>query len=195
MDTPEPGSPSRIARRGRERRPLEDRLAVRFPGIARRLAAWLTPLALRLPRHWRLRRLLIEWGFWRGNNAFRRGDLDLVRVIWHPDCAWDQTHFEGWPHTQVYRGHEGLAAFIAEWADVWGEGGWSDGLFSVDEFEGGVILANQRLRGIGRGSGAAVEMDVFQVAQLRDGLFWRVANFSDRAQAIEAARARSSQAT
>jgi ketosteroid isomerase-like protein len=189
MDSPEHGTLSRIALRGRERRPLDDRLAVRFPGLFRRLAAWLTPLTLRLPRHWWLRRLLIEWAYWRSTNAFRRGDLELLRVVWHPDCIWDQSHFEGWPHARVYRGHEGLAAFVAEWGDAWGEGGgWPDA-FSVEEFEGGVFLADGRLRGVGRGSGAAVELDVCNVAELRDGLFWRVENFTDRAQAVEAARA------
>jgi hypothetical protein len=150
---------------------------------------------LRLPRHWRLRRLLIEWFYWRANNAFRRRDLELVRVIWHPDCIWDQSHFEGWPGDEVYRGHQGLAAFVAEWANAWGErGGWTDAV-SVEEFDGGVFLADARLRGVGRGSGVAVEVDVFNVAELRDGLFWRVENFTDRAQAVEAAHARRNRAT
>ena len=195
MGAPENGLSSRIALRGRERRPLEDRLAVRFPPLAQRLAAWLTPVALRLPHHWRLRRLLIVWAYWRGTNALRRGDLDLLRVISHRDCIWDQTHFEGWPHTQVYRGHQGLAAFVAEWGNAWeGGGGWPDA-FGVEEFEGGVFLTDGRLRGVGRGSGVAVEVDVCNVIEMRDGLFWRVENFTDRAQAIEAARARSRQAT
>jgi hypothetical protein len=137
-----------------------------------------------------LRRRLIEWTVWRTINAFKRADLELLRVIFHPDCVWDLTHLQGWVEGNVYRGHDGVAAFIAEWSDAWQEGGWIDAI-SVEEFGGGVFLADTKLRGVGRGSGALVEWDVFQVDELRDGLFWHVEHFSDRPQAVEAARTRS----
>jgi hypothetical protein len=194
MGTPEQRTLSRVARRGRHRRPLADRLAVRFPGLARRVAAWLAPWTLRMPRHWRLRRLLIKWAFWRSINAFRRGDLELLRVAFHSDCIWDQSQVQGWVGDAVYHGHPGLAAFIAEWGDAWQEGGWPNAV-SVEEFGGGVFLADERLCGVGRGSGALVELDVYQLHELRDGLFWHVENFTDRAQAVEVARARSNRAT
>jgi hypothetical protein len=185
-----------VALRGRDRRPLEDRIAVRFPSLARRLVAWLTPLVLRMPRRWRLRRVLIDWAAWRLYNAFKRADLKLLRVMFDPHCIWDVTQTRGAEMfaEQAYRGHEGVAAFVAEWGDAWGEGAWPD-LVSHEEFEGGVFLADQRVRATGRGSGVPVQLDFFAVAKLRNGLFWRLGFFADRVQAVEAARALSRQAT
>jgi hypothetical protein len=94
---------------------------------------------------------------------------------------------------QAYRGHEGVAAFVAEWGDAWGEGAWPD-LVSLEEFEGGIFLADQRVLATGRSSGVPVQVDFFAVAKLRNGLFWRLEYFADRAQAVEAARALSRQA-
>jgi hypothetical protein len=177
-----------VARRGRETRALEDRIAVRFPGLTRRLYAWLTPLILRMPRQWRLRQRLIEWSSWRSNNAFRRGDLELLRVLWHPDCTFDFSRFEGWVGDPVYHGHEGLAAFVAEWGDAWGEGGSTD-VHAVEDFGGGVFVDDHGLRGVGRASGAAVGWKIFAVVETRGGLIWRAEYFGDRAQAVETARA------
>jgi ketosteroid isomerase-like protein len=149
-----------------------------------------------MPRRWRLRRLLIDWAAWRSYNAFKRGDLELLRVIYHPDCIWDMTQspVAEMFAQQAYRGHQGLAAFVTEWGDAWGEGAWPD-LVSLEEFEGGVFLADQRIRATGRSSGVPVQTDFFAVAKLRDGLFWRLEYFADRAQAVEAARALSRQPT
>jgi hypothetical protein len=51
----------RMALRGKQRRPLEDRLALRFPTLATKINAWLARAVLRMPRRWRLRRLLFEY--------------------------------------------------------------------------------------------------------------------------------------
>jgi hypothetical protein len=192
MGTVEQRALPRVALRGRERRPLEDRLAARSPRLARGLAAWLTPLTLRMPRHWRLRRLLIYWNSWRANNAFHRADLDVLQVIYHPDCSWDLTEVEAFLGDRVYRGHAGLAALIEELRDAWRPESWWTDLVSVEEFDGGVFLAHQRAHGVGRASGIAVEQDLFQVSDLRDGVIWRAWWFDDRAQAVDAANARSS---
>jgi ketosteroid isomerase-like protein len=177
---------SRVALRGAERRPLEDRVAVRYPRLARRMGAWLTPMILRMPHRWRLRRWLLGWSAWRSVNAFKRGDLELMRVIWHPDCEWDYSRFGGWVAADVYRGHQGLAEFISEWGENFQEGGWADAL-SIEQFDRHVLLVSQRLRGVGRSSGALVEMDSFAVAQLRDGLIWRYEHFADIAESRAAA--------
>jgi len=81
--------------------------------LARRVAR-LTPLVLRMPRHWGLRRVLIDWAVWRCYNAFKRADLELLRVIFDPHCGWDVTQTPGAQMVaeQAYRGHEGVAAFV-----------------------------------------------------------------------------------
>ena len=53
----------------------------------------------------------------------------------------------------------------------------------------GVLLILLSLRGVGSTSGVEVEMDIFQLVKLRDGLVWRNTFFRNRAEAIEAARA------
>jgi ketosteroid isomerase-like protein len=191
MGTIEHRALPRLALRGRERRPLEDRLAVRSPRLSRRLAARLTPLTLRMPRRWRLRQLLIDWLGWRANNAFHRGDVEMLRLIYHRDCSWDATRIEAFIGTRVYRGHDGLAALMTELREAWQEDSWWTDLVSVEDFDGGIFLAHQRQHGVGRASGIPVEQDLFQVSDTRDGLIWRSWFFDDRAQAVEEAKTRS----
>ncbi len=186
----EPRTLPRLALRGRERRPLEDLLTVRFPALARRLGALATPIVLGLPRRSRVRAQFVEWSAWRSLNAFRRDDLEPVRAIWHPDCVLDVSEGPGGEvfSRQLYRGHEGLAAWHAEWGDAWREGGWPD-LVSWEEINNRVFLLDLKVRGVGRESGVPVEADLFQLAEFRDGLVWRVVSFSDRSAAVDAARA------
>src|SRR5438552_18297364 len=96
---------TRIARRGRRRRPLEDRFALRFPTVATRINAWLNVTTLRMPRRWRLRQLLIEYAIWRAYNAIGRRDLDLLRTVNHADVIWDLSRWD-WPEDPYYHGRE-----------------------------------------------------------------------------------------
>jgi hypothetical protein len=156
----------------------------------------LTPVVLRLPRSWRARRLLVEWAVWRGIAARKRGDLEVLRTIWHPDCIFDFTRARAWVGGRLYRGHDGLAELAAEWGEAWREGGWVDAHspqeVSLEEFDHGVFLFDMQQRGVGRISGAPVEMGMPHVIEFRDGLPWRFEHFNDAEEAIEAARARSS---
>jgi ketosteroid isomerase-like protein len=175
----------RIALRGKRRRPLEDRLALRFPTLATALSASCVKVALAMPRRWRLRQLFFEYASWRAFNAIGRGDLEILRTFNHTDVVYDLSRW-GWPEASLYRGRDGLVRFNEEWI-----GQWSDPNFdvvAVEELrERGVWLIHLDLRGTGRTSGVDVQMDIFELIRFRDGLVWRNAFFRDRAEAIASA--------
>jgi ketosteroid isomerase-like protein len=175
-----------MALRGKRRRPLEDRFAMRFPTLATQVNVWLTEVTLRMPRRWRLRQLLFEWAAWRAYNAIGRRDLDLLRTINHADVIWDLSRWE-WPEESFYHGRDGAVRFNEHWLAQFSELNFD--VASVEEIdEGGVFFVHVHLRGIGRGSGVEVERDDFGVVRFRDGLVWRGAYFRNRADAIDAAR-------
>jgi hypothetical protein len=177
----------RMALRGKQRRPLEDRVALRFPMLATRVNAWLTRLTVRMPRRWRLRQLLFEYATWRAFNAIGRGDVALLRTLNHPEVIYDLSRW-GWPEASLYYGRDGLVRFNEEWIGQW-IGPQLD-VVSVEELdEQGVLLIHLDLRGVGRTSGVEVEMPIFELVKLRDGLVWRNVFFRDRAEAVAATRA------
>jgi hypothetical protein len=177
----------RMALRGKQRRPLEDRVALRFPMLATRVNAWLTGLTVRMPRRWRLRQLLFEYATWRAFNAIGRGDVALLRTLNHPEVIYDLSRW-GWPEASLYYGRDGLVRFNEEWIGQWIEPQLD--VVSVEELdEQGVLLIHLDLRGVGRTSGVEVEMPIFELVKLRDGLVWRNVFFRDRAEAVAATRA------
>lgn len=175
-----------MARRGKRGRPLEDRLALRFPTAATRINAWLTALTLRrMPRRWRLRRLLMEWTAWRAYNAIGRRDLDRLRTISHEDVIRDLSRW-GWPEDSFYYGRDGVVRFNEHWLGQFSELDFT--VESIEEFgESGIFFVHVHLTGIGRGSGAEVERDDYGVVRFKDGLVWRGTYFRSRADALEAA--------
>jgi hypothetical protein len=77
--------------------------------------------------------------------------------------------------------------FNEQWIGQWSEPNFD--VVSVEELdEPGALLIHLNLRGIGRTSGAGVEMDIFQLVRMRDGLVWRNTFFRDGAEALEEAR-------
>lgn len=175
-----------MARRGKRGRPLEDRLAIRFPNLTTRIYARLTLVTLRMPRTSRLRQRLIEFSAWRAFNALGRGDLDVLRTIHHADAVWDLSRW-GWPEASIYYGRDGVVQYNALWVSQWSELNFD--VASIEELDRrGVFLAHIELWGIGRTSGVEAEQDIFQVLRMRDGLVWRGTFFLDRKEALEAAR-------
>ena len=181
----------RMALRGKRRRPIEDRFALRFPTLATQINAWLTRVTLRVPRRWRLRQRLIEWAVWRAFNALSRRDVHLVRTITHAQAVWDLSGWD-WPEESLYHGRDGAVRFNEHWLSQFSELNFD--VFSAEELEPGVIFIHVHLRGIGVTSGVGVERDVFELVRMRDGLVWRGTMLDSRAEAIAAARAPDSRA-
>ena len=98
--------------------------------------------------------------------------------------VWDTSHFHDWPESS-YHGIEGVERFLSEWQDVW------DGLeFEVEDVRAapdGRVVSLVTQRGKGRNSGLAMEMEMAQIATLRNGKVTRIDNYEHRAEALEAA--------
>ena len=47
--------------------------------------------------------------------AFLTGDLDRFVSLYHPECEWDVSRYEGWDGDTTYSGRDGLRRFHAEW--------------------------------------------------------------------------------
>jgi len=163
------------------RRTVSEHVLVRLPFLARPLAsAW-----ARLPPRSALRRRLLAWVVRRGAEAANRRDFDFLFLALDPEIEFRFTgefippDFLGWQ-----RGHEGYRR-------VWNAGieTWEDLRLEFEEVIdlGNRLLLCGRQLGHGTASGVLVSQPMFQLHTLRNGLVIRQENFTDRAQALEAA--------
>jgi hypothetical protein len=113
------GDVPRIPVRTRERshRSIDERLAVRFPRLARRLLA----LWQRLPPGSRLRRAALARTLGNGQGAYNRRDFEAGLWSRSPDLEvvtprkLQEVGFE-----RTYRGHRGYVEFHSRWVKDWG---------------------------------------------------------------------------
>jgi ketosteroid isomerase-like protein len=121
----------------------------------------------------------------RGWEAFIRRDLDALLALCDPAVEWDTTNFEGWPEDGVYRGQAAVRRFMEDWLGSWDryEAGVEE--YLDDGRDSVVVLCWQQ--GFGPGSDAPVHMDFAQICTVTDGLVCRIAAWSDREEALEAA--------
>jgi hypothetical protein len=120
----------------------------------------------------------------RGWQAWLRGDMEALVAEWDPDVVWDTSHFRNWPESNYY-GVEGIRKFLDEWLEVWGE-------YQIDVEEvlpatDGRVVSLFTHHGRGQQSGVPMELEMAQIATLREGRVIRFENYDDRAQALEAA--------
>jgi ketosteroid isomerase-like protein len=118
-----------------------------------------------------------ERQFREGLEAYSRGDYEAALTGFHPDIEWS-VETDLVPDAGIYRGHEGVRRFWAEWAEV------IEGLtLEIEEcrsIDDEWVLAITRASGTGAGSGAAVASGSFaQLGQFRDGEVVRVRLFGD----------------
>jgi ketosteroid isomerase-like protein len=169
--------------RSAERRTWGDHIAVRVPRVYRRLVALLWPVFTRLPAGHPIRRAGFERTIGRSYGAFNRNDMDALPPLYHPECVWDWSHFEGWPDDPITRGPEALRRNWSVFRDAWGD-------FRVDASDlrdfGGRQLITCHMQATGSGSGAGIRRTWWQTGYSRDGLIARVENYTDRAEALEA---------
>jgi len=126
-----------------------------------------------------------EREFREGLEAYSRGDYDTALARFHPDIEWS-VETDLVPDAGIYRGHEGVRRFWAEWAEV------IEGMtLEIEEcrpVDDEWVLAITRASGTGAGSGATVASGSFaQLGQFRDGEVVRVRLFGDIRHAREAA--------
>jgi ketosteroid isomerase-like protein len=120
----------------------------------------------------------------RGWDAWLRGDLPGLFRQCDPEVVWDTSHYRDWPESAYY-GIEGVERFLSEWLAVWDD--YEVGVEDVFPAPDGRVVTLFWHRGKGRKSGLAMEVEIAQIATVRDGKITRLDNYDDRAEALEAA--------
>jgi ketosteroid isomerase-like protein len=120
-----------------------------------------------------------------GNRAWNQHDFGRAYAALPEGVEYRLS--QSWPNARPLRGRHEVVAFFEGFHDAFPEVEASVRDFvAVDEH---TIVAGLHVTGTGRGSGATVEMDVWQVWELAEGLVpERVAEYDDRQGALEAAR-------
>ncbi|HLM31999.1 MAG TPA: nuclear transport factor 2 family protein [Solirubrobacterales bacterium] len=167
--------------RGGRRRALDERLAIRFPALARLLAGTF----MRLSPQSRLRRLILIRRIQQAYAAHRRRDYEAVLAGWDRASEYRPSRDLMPPDLDAtFHGHEGMRQLWRYWRDAFEDIHWEpEEILDC----GDKLLVTAVQTGRGSGSGVAVSEPVFQLFTLRRGFVQRQEDFSDRSQALEAA--------
>jgi ketosteroid isomerase-like protein len=120
-------------------------------------------------------------------DAVARRDTASAAALYDPEVEWDNTRgpLQGLIERKVYRGHEELGHWWREYREPW-ESVWDEVEELIDA--GDQVVSVQTSHARGRASGVAVDLEHFAaVWTLRRGKIVRVALFTTRAEALEAA--------
>jgi ketosteroid isomerase-like protein len=166
------------------RRPVEQRVTVRFPEVYRVLAGQL----LRLPatsgaRRWALaRQVALAYA------ASNRRDFAAVLVGLDSEFEYRPSRDLMPPDAEpVFYGHDGYLDVWRHWLEAFGDIRWDPE--EILDFSDRFIVTTQQ-RGTGSGSGVSVSEPVYQVFTLRAGLVLRQDDFLDWSEALELASGR-----
>jgi ketosteroid isomerase-like protein len=118
-----------------------------------------------------------------GFDAFNRGDYELWIAGLDEDVVL--LDLEETPDTGVFRGHDGVRAWLAKLREAWGEGFRFEPL-SITQGDG-VAVVDTRASGVGVGGGVPIEMTVYMVLRFRDQKVVWTKSFMDRSDALQAA--------
>lgn len=163
----------------RRHRSLEERILLRFPELAR----WIAAAWARLPPHSRARRAILIRRLWQADAAVNRRDFDVLNLGLDPDVELRRAHLL--LDTPVdFHGHAG---FRENWLQVLEA--FEDLRLDPEELLdlGDRLIITAQLSGHGAGSGIPVGDRIYQVITLRRWLVVREHDFLDRAEALEAA--------
>lgn len=114
--------------------------------------------------------------------AYGRQGLDGTLRYYDPEIEWTSTG--EYIERATYRGHDGLRRYLGTMEEEFTD-------LRIEPVElidaGEQVISSVRFTGRGKASGAPVEMTLISVGSLRDGLIYRVRNYPDMAEALEAA--------
>lgn len=165
------------------RRTVDERLFVRFPAL---VAALLFVYA-RLPPTSRLRRAFTARSSRRFADAFNRRDWDVLLPFLHPDVKFEGAespviggYLPDLPN--VCDGREEYLRMLETVAE-----GWEDLTLQPEEVVdlGDRLFGVSHVKGHGRLSGIVLDIPLFQVVNLRNGLIVRQKDFAERDKALE----------
>ncbi|TMK39553.1 MAG: nuclear transport factor 2 family protein [Actinobacteria bacterium] len=118
-----------------------------------------------------------------GFAAFNRGDYESWIAAYDEDVEFHD--LAETPDTRLFRGHDGIRAWLTKLQEAWGEGF----RFEPRSFtEGdGVVVVDTHAIGTGAGSGLPIEMPVYIVLRFRNHKVVWTKPFMERADALQAA--------
>ncbi len=117
-------------------------------------------------------------------DAVNRGDIDAMVPLYAEDCVVDLSESIG-PDKDVLRGRDAAVAMWHDWMEHWEAWTWE--LENATEVPPNTVVAANRVRGTGRGSGIEVDARVGQVWRVADGRVTCVKMFQSEAEALAAA--------
>jgi ketosteroid isomerase-like protein len=120
-------------------------------------------------------------------DAFNRGDWEAAVQFTHPDVVWFFVG-EGLGGIDTPRRIQGADEIRRTWATFFGV--WDHWEMAPGEFEegaGGTFLIPVRFTAEGHGSGVPIDLVFFQVVTFRSGLVESIGNYTEEANAREAA--------
>jgi ketosteroid isomerase-like protein len=163
-------------------RGLADRLAVRFPRLARLFLS--VGIRFTTPRS-RVRRDGLRRVLRSGWAAAPRKDWELMFVRYSPDVVWEiPEEFRTLGFADTYRGHEGLVEGLERFAEAFES--WEIRPDRALDF-GDRVLALGSFRGKARASGVEWEQEFSQLVTLANGLVVRDRFFYSWGQGLRAA--------
>jgi ketosteroid isomerase-like protein len=171
-----------LAAREQSRRTLDQRVFMRFPGLAAASAR----LIGRLPPGSRIR----EAAIWRANQlaveAYNRRDLDAFAITCDPEFEYHPARI--WVDAGLvepaYRGLEGYRRYVAATAEVWANEVYVKPRELIDLGDRVVMLADVPMRA--QVSGVPLTEAFALVITLRRGRAIRLQEYFDHAEALEA---------
>ena len=121
---------------------------------------------------------LLQEGF----DAYNRGDLTFALEHAADDI---EVHTDpGLLNSGTYHGRDEFEQWMREWFEAWSEIAIEIGKTEI--FDDRFLLVESRQRGVGAGSGVPVEMDLFQLVEVRGGKLARFHLYPDRPRALAA---------
>jgi ketosteroid isomerase-like protein len=119
-------------------------------------------------------------------DAFNRRDFESQLQLMHPEIEWRPAQGPGGPEGTVYRGREEYKRWIYDdmipvWESFRGEN------LEFRELQDGRVLMLGNIRGKGRASGVEVTAHFGQIAEVRDGMVFRLTGYLDHQSALAAA--------
>jgi len=168
--------------RTRSSRALDERLALRFPALARATSRILS----KLPPHSRLRQVALSRTALLSLGAYNRRDLEAAVVAWDPDFEYcpDRKWVEAGLVEWSYRGLAGYRRYIATADEVWGGANSLTPRELIDLAERIVILADVSMRA--QTSGVPLTEAYGVVLALNGGKVIRIQEYFDHAEALKA---------
>ena len=113
--------------------------------------------------------------------ALHKRDWDAFSAELDPEIEYTPREEQA-----VYRGPEAVIQYVERWLEAWDS--W---LGEVEEAKSASAADRAfialRFRGKGKGSGVEINERHFWVAEVRDGGLYRISEYTDRAEALEAA--------